>query len=321
LQNAAAVKLHALEFLARFYKFKLMSSSDIPTAPSSTETVSSAGTDASVIREICSIEEIRWNSMLKNTAMKNLFQEIDFGSNRNNDNDISGSMSFHEIPIIRKRTRSITASDFNISTEDEEEIESHSRQSVPSRLSDLVLFLNDDRTAQTAIIRELEQKNEELVLENDALKDSLQLGKTVATQLSIEKQNMLRKLEQKDEEIEQKKSHITLLEVLRKCQAVDNHQTGKSTGKKRLRVGGSTEHETPLLNETQKSNSGKDEGIQEIYAVNPIDMADALIPSTPWLQQQPLNGKQSKQRSRSLPTVSRLATPSTLAKGGILDQR
>ena len=318
---AAVVK--TTRFRISSYKQKLMSSSDIPTAPpSSTETVTSTGTGASVIREIRSIEEIRWNSMLKNTAMKNLFQEIDTGSNRNDDNDNSGSMSFHEFPIIRKRTRSITASDFYISTEDEEEIESHSRRSVvPSHLSDLVLFLNDDRTAQTAIIRELEQKNEELVLENDALKDSLQLGKTEATQHSIEMQRMSRKLEQKDEEIEQKKSHITLLEVLRKCQVVDNHQTGKSTGKKRIRVGGPTEHETPVLNETHRSNSGKDEGIQEIYAVNPIDMADALIPSTPWLQQQPLNGKRSKRRSRSLPTVSRLATPSTLAKGDILDQR
>jgi len=289
------------------------------TAPSSTETVSSTGTGASVIRVDISIEETRWNSMLKSTAMRQLFQELD--KSRNDDNDISGSMSFHDIPIIRKRTRSITASDFNISTEDEEEEnDSHSRRSVPSRLSDLVLFLNDDRTAQTAIIQDLEKKNEELVLENDALKDSVQLGETEAMKHVIELQTMSRILQQKNDEIEQKKSHITLLEVLRKCQVVDNHQTGKSTGKKRFRVGGSSEPEMPTLNETHLSNFCKDVGIQDIYAVNPIDGADALIPSTPWLQQSQI-GKRNKRRSQSLPTVSRLATPSTLAKEDILDQR
>lgn len=272
--------------------------------PSSTETVASTGSGSSLPRADLSIEEIRWNSLLTSKLTRALFQEerdssssssskISSKSGNGENTNIGGSLSFHEVPIVRKRPRSITASDF-IFSEDEEQI-AHS----DSRLSDLVLFLNDKTTAQISRITDLENKNDELLSENETLTNDLVRAESEIESMKREILKMAALLEAKDDEIEQRKSHVTFLEVLRTCQALEDGKT----------------------DETHASSS---EIYQEVHSGN-ADVEDVkgsafrqVIPSTPWVQSMP---KQSEKRTdpNSLGRID--AVPSTMAKETVLAQR
>lgn len=273
--------------------------------PSSTETVASTGSGSSLLRADLSIEEIRWNFLLTQSATRALFQEerdssssssskISSKSGNGENTNIGGSLSFHEVPIVRKRPRSITASDF-IFSEDEEQI-AHS----DSRLSDLVLFLNDKTTAQISRITDLENKNDELLSENETLTNDLVRAESEIESMKREILKMAALLEAKDDEIEQRKSHVTFLEVLRTCQALE--EDGK----------------------TDETHASSSEIYQEVHSGN-ADVEDVkgsafrqVIPSTPWVQSMP---KQSEKRTdpNSLGRID--AVPSTMAKETVLAQR
>ena len=271
--------------------------------PSSTETAASTGSGSSLPRADLSIEEIRWNALLTQSATRALFQEerdsssssskISSKSGNGENTNIGGSLSFHDVPIIRKRPRSITASDF-IFSDDEEQI-AHS----DTRLSDLVLFLNDKTTAQISRITDLENKNDQLLYENETLTNDLDRADSEIESMKREMFKMAALLEAKDEEIEQRKSHVTFLEVLRTCQALDDGKTDETHASS-----------IEIYKEVHSGNAKVEDA--KGSAFRPV------IPSTPWVQSMP---QQSEKRTDPS-SLGRIDTvPSTLAKEIVLAQR
>lgn len=286
------------------------SSDNTAVLPSSNETAASIRSDSSLLRPDVSLEELKWNWILSQSATRALFQDqdkdssssssykIDSKSENGENMNTGGSLSFHDVPILRKRQRSITASDFNF-TDDEEQI-----ARSDSRLSDLVLFLNDKTTAQISRITELEHKNDELVFENETITNELVQAEIETQSMKKQMLKMTALLKEKDDEIEQKKSHITFLEVVRSCQDVrDDGLTNDET----------RASSTIAYSSYQKTRLENDDFIDK----------GRLPPSTPWGQPLPQHTK----KRWSLPTVSTSSiaridsVPSTLAKEGVLTRR